>query len=65
MKCSGCEAEIDDDSVFCTECGKKIEKIKEEVTGKPSKGQSKRTFYCSTDNRNFGVVNCTDYTECN
>jgi hypothetical protein len=48
MKCPNCGAEIDDDSVFCTECGKKIEKIeekreakeqppKEEVKAKPVK----------------------------
>jgi uncharacterized membrane protein YvbJ len=28
MKCPNCGAQIDDDSVFCTECGKEIEKEK-------------------------------------
>jgi ankyrin repeat protein len=39
MKCPSCGAQIDDDSVFCTECGKGIEKVveKEEVKAPPPK----------------------------
>ena len=39
MKCPYCGAQIDDDSVFCTGCGKGIEKVeeKEEVNAPPPK----------------------------
>jgi len=42
MKCPNCGAKIDDDSIFCTECGKKIEKKGKKVKRKKEVLKQKR-----------------------
>jgi predicted nucleic acid-binding Zn-ribbon protein len=42
MKCPNCGAKIDDDSIFCTECGKKIEKKHKKVKQKKELLKQKR-----------------------